>query len=291
MFKTPYLLLLLLAFSVEGIASQNIKTIPPQSAFDVSHSYFIGLLELVLDKTEKQYGSAELGFTSQMQQGRAFAELEKNATLDVYWAGTSIDRELRLKAVRIPLVKGLLGFRQFIIRENRRKSFSQINQLSDLQTMIACQGAHWPDSDVLEDAKLAVMRNPIYENMFKQVEAGRCDYFPRGVHEGKAEVASRSNAYPSLIWYKELALYYPFPMYFFVSPDNPSLHRRLKEGLEIAINDGSFDHFMQKHPITAHLFPLQQWQNIKTIVIKNQQLPKDTPVHDLRYWFQPSHQK
>jgi hypothetical protein len=156
--------------------------------------------------------------------------------------------------------------------------------------MIACQGAHWPDSDILEDANLKVMRSPIYENMFKQVAAGRCDYFPRGVHEGGAEIASRSNAYPSLVWYKELALYYPFPMYFFVSQDNTTLHRRIKEGLETAIDDGTFDHYMQTHPITAHLFPLQQWNKIRTIIISNEQLPQDTPIQDLRYWFQPSYQ-
>ncbi|MCJ8299139.1 MAG: hypothetical protein MJK13_09435, partial [Pseudomonadales bacterium] len=112
--------LLLLAVTVNSFASQSIRTIPPQSEFDASHSYFIGLLELVLEKTAAQYGPAEVVFSMQMEQGRAFVELEKNAGLDVYWAGTSILREQRLKAIRIPLVKGMLGFRQFVIRKSRR---------------------------------------------------------------------------------------------------------------------------------------------------------------------------
>ena len=285
--KLKLFFLLLLAISVNSFASQSIRTIPPQSEFDASHSYFIGLLELVLEKTAAQYGPTEVVFSMQMEQGRAFVELERNAGLDVYWAGTSILREQRLKAMRIPLVKGMLGFRQFVIRKSRRLDFAQITQLSDLQKMVACQGAHWPDSDVLEDAGLKVMRNPIYENMFKQVAAGRCDYFPRGVHEGRAEVAARAQAYPSLIWYQELALYYPFPMYFFVAPANSALHQRIREGLEIVVADGSFDRYMKQDSTTAHLFPLQKWMKIKTIIIKNQQLSADTPVHDLRYWVQP----
>jgi len=278
---------LLLVVSLNSFASQSIRTIPPQSKFDASHSYFIGLLELVLEKTAAKYGSLDILFSMRMQQGRAFIELEKNGGLDVYWAGTSIIREQRLKAIRIPLVKGMLGFRQFVIRKNRRQDFAQIKNLSDLKKMVACQGAHWPDSDVLEDAGLQVMRNPIYENMFKQVAAGRCDYFPRGVHEGKAEVAARAQAYPSLIWYQDMAVYYPFPMYFFVAPDNSVLHLRIREGLETAVADGSFNRYMQRDATTAHLFPLQKWLKIKTIIIKNHQLAEDTPVRDLRYWVQP----
>ena len=285
--RLKWFFLLLTAITINSVASQSIKTIPPQSQFDASHSYFIGLLELVLAKTAADYGPAEIVFSMQMEQGRAFLELQRNTGLDVYWAGTSIIREQRLKAIRIPLVKGMLGFRQFVIHKNRRQDFARITNLSDLQKMVACQGAHWPDSDVLEGAGLKVMRNPIYENMFKQVAAGRCDYFPRGVHEGRAEVAARAQAYPSLIWYQGLTLYYPFPMYFFVSSDNSVLHRRITQGLKKAVADGSFERYMQQDPTTAHLFPLQKWLKIKTIVIKNQQLSEDTPVHDLRYWMQP----
>ncbi|EPJ55387.1 MAG: hypothetical protein OFPI_04070 [Osedax symbiont Rs2] len=285
--RLKWFLLLVPLASVSSFASQSKKPTPPQSEFDASHSYFIGLLELVLEKTAIDYGPAEVVFSMQMEQGRAFLELERNAALDVYWAGTSISREQRLKAIRIPLVKGMLGFRQFVIHRDRRQDFAQIKNLSDLQKMVACQGAHWPDSDVLEGAGLKVMRNPIYENMFKQVAAGRCDYFPRGVHEGKAEVAARAQAYPSLIWYQDLTLYYPFPMYFFVSASNPILQQRITLGLEAAVADGSFERYMQQDSTTAHLFPLQKWLKIKTIVIKNQQLSADTPIRDLRYWVQP----
>ena len=124
--RLKYFFLLLTAVTINSFASQSIKTIPPQSQFDASHSYFIGLLELVLTKTAADYGSAEVVFSRQMEQGRAFLELQRNTGLDVYWAGTSIIREQRLKAIRIPLVKGMLGFRQFVIHKNRRQDFAQI---------------------------------------------------------------------------------------------------------------------------------------------------------------------
>jgi hypothetical protein len=267
-------------------ASQVIRTTPPQSEFDISHSYFIGLLQLAIDKTENDYEPTQIKFSSVLQQGRAFVELENNRNIDVYWSGTSIKREHRTSAIRVPLVKGMLGIRQFIIPKSKEIEFSFVNTLDDLKKFVACQGAHWPDSDILEQAGLKVIKNPIYEGIFKQLSAGRCDYFPRGVHEGKSEVLARQSEYPNLKWYSELILYYPFPMYFFVSKDNYSLKLRIEKGLKMAVDDGSFEQFMRSHSVTAGLFPLSQWLEVRTIEIDNIQLPKNTERQDSRYWLQ-----
>lgn len=278
---------MLLFVSSVAIAGEQVRTIPPQSEFDVSHDYFIDLLKLALEKTTDEYGLAEVVFSLPMQQGRALHETKIGRLIDVYWAGTSIDREKELIAIRIPLVKGLLGFRMGIIRRDTQELFAHIQSLDDLKHYTACQGMHWPDSDILEAAGIEVIRNPVYEYMFKQVNGKRCHYFPRGVHEGVVEMEARAEAYPDLMLYRKLIIYYPFPMYFFVTPQRGELAARIEQGLQQAISDGSFERYMREHPTTSHLFPLKRWMNTTTILLENPQLPKDTPVDDERYWIRP----
>lgn len=174
-----------------------------------------------------------------------------------------------------------------VIRRDSVPTFSKIKTLKALTSLVACQGMHWPDSDILEAGGISVTRNAIYEGMFKQVSSGRCDYFPRGVHEGVAEVNARKEKYPNLIFYNELIIHYPFPMYFFVTPGKTKLAAHIENGLIAAIGDRSFDDYIRQHPTTAHLFPLTQWINATTFLLKNPQLSNDTPIHNTKLWILP----
>ncbi|WP_415895750.1 substrate-binding periplasmic protein [Neptuniibacter sp. PT34_22] len=270
-----------------SFASTELRTIPPQSDFDVSHNYFVTLLQMMLDNTSSEYGHSNVSHVVRMEQGRAFYELKRGEIIDVYWAGTSIVREEEFTAIRIPLLKGLLGYRLSIIREDSRSNFQEIRSLEDLRKYTACQGRHWPDSDILESAGIAVRRGPIYELMFGQLAAGRCDFFPRGIHEGGPELTARREKYPNLRLFSDTIVYYPFPMYFFVRKGNIELAKRLELGLERAINSGEFDQLLETHPITSTLFPLTQWGEKNIIAISNPLLPRDTPVTNSRYWIRP----
>ncbi|WP_415881908.1 substrate-binding periplasmic protein [Neptuniibacter sp. QD34_54] len=270
-----------------SFASTELRTIPPQSDFDVSHNYFVSLLQLMLDNTSSEYGQSKVTHVVRMEQGRAFYELKRGEIIDVYWAGTSIDREEEFTAIRIPLLKGLLGYRLSIIREDSKSNFQEIRSLEDLRKYTACQGRHWPDSDILESAGIEVRRGPIYELMFGQLAAGRCDFFPRGIHEGGPELTARRDKYPNLRLFSDSIVYYPFPMYFFVRKGNTKLAKRLELGLERAIDSGEFDQLLENHPITSKLFPLTQWGEKNFIAISNPLLPRDTPITNSRYWVRP----
>lgn len=265
----------------------QIKTISPQSAYDVSHHYFVTLLQKVLETTAAEYGHGQVVYSSQMEQGRALFELTRGSKLDVYWAGTSIKRERNLIPIRIPLLKGLLGFRASIIRKEDEEKFRKITSLAQLQELTACQGAHWPDSDILENAGMVVRRNPVYENMFQELSEGRCDFFPRGIHEGAGEVTARLAIYPNLTLFTDFVIYYPFPMYFFVSSNNPKLAERLTKGLEASIDTGELDLHLQSHPVTSQIFPIEQWREKHIFILENPLLPRYTPTQNNRYWIKP----
>lgn len=283
-----WLLPLLLILSLESFASDVVRIIRPQSEQDASHHYFSALLQQALDKTQSEYGHAIVRPTPLvLEQGRAEQALKAGQHIDVYWMGTSLEREQNLAPIRIPLLKGLLGYRGLIIRESERLFFANKTNWLRLNLRSICQGMHWPDSDILERGGFRVIRSARFKSMFAMLENYRCDMFPRGIHEGPAEVLANKQASDKLGWFDQYLIYYPFPMYFFTKKDNIVLADRIAKGLEMMIDDGSFDLFMQQHPVTKHLFPLSQWTERVEVKLLNIALPADTDITDSRYWVVP----
>ncbi|KZN29022.1 hypothetical protein N480_09650 [Pseudoalteromonas luteoviolacea S2607] len=275
------ILIWLLLLSYTSIASETIRVRGSQSEHDSTHNYYVGLIELAFEKLNKPI---RIQFSPYMVQDRALSELKSGRLIDLYWAGTNHQRESELGVVRIPLNKGLLGYRVFTIHKDNAPFFSEIKSIESLKNISLCQGQHWPDTDIMLAAGLSVTTNVIYENMFKQVYAGRCKAFPRGINEAFSEVVSRNKIMPDLMVYDDLILHYRFPMYFFTHKDNKQLINDLKLGLTRALEDGSFDHYMKTHSATKHLFPLSQWQNKTILTINNPFLSQSTPTNNKDLW-------
>ncbi|MDK2595722.1 hypothetical protein [Pseudoalteromonas obscura] len=283
-----FILIWLLLVSQASIATETIRVRGSQSEYDSTHNYYVGLIELAFDKLNKPI---RIQFSPYMVQDRALFELQSNRLIDLYWAGTNQQRESELGVVRIPLIKGLLGYRVFTIHQDNEQLFSQIKSLKSLKNTTLCQGQHWPDTDIMLAAGLSVITNVVYENMFKQVYADRCKAFPRGINEAFSEVEIRQQIMPKLMVFDDVILHYRFPMYFFTHKDNSQLINDLKSGLMLAIKDGSFDKYMQTHPTTKHLFPLSKWDNKTILTIDNPFLPKSAQVDDKQLWIELGNKK
>lgn len=281
--KFRFVLLSILLFDIL-MAQKNITIISPKSKFDASHDYFYKILKKALD-----YDSQEINilFSKKMQQGRALIELQNNRNLDVYWAGTSIKREKELRAIKIPLVKGLLGYRVFIINKSSKNKFDKITTIEQLKQLKVCQGSDWPDTKILEKAGFNVLKNSNYEAMFRQVMKHRCDFFPRGINEAYGEIQARKSSYPTLMAYDKIILYYPFPVYFFVSKENEGLAIKIEKGLLKMIEDGSFDEHLKSSATTKQLYPMSKWNNNQIFKISNYLLSDSTNINDSKFWIIP----
>ena len=265
-----------------------IRTIGPQSENDTAHLYFTNLIQLALNKSAKKYGASQLVLSSTtLNQGRWMRMLEQNVYLDVAWGGASHTREDSLIAIPIDLLGGILGVRAMIIRREDRVKFNNIKTLDMLKGLTACQAEHWPDTDILENAGLNVLKTIIFETNFRMLEKGRCDYFPRGFHEGLAEIEQRKDLYTNLVLYESILLYYPFTVYAFVSKKHPEVATRLQKGLEIMMTDGSLTRHMASHPLTTQVFPLQQWRNKVVIRLNNPEINFENLQHK-GYWLTPA---
>ncbi|WP_331350970.1 hypothetical protein [Cellvibrio sp. UBA7671] len=260
----------------------------PRASDDPAYLYFSGLLQKALEKGAKGRAVPQLVITIEMAEDRMVRELRADRIIDIFWLGGSKERARDLLMVPVPLERGLVGYRQFIIRKERIAEFDAIKTLTDLAKFKACHGAQWGDTEILRAAHLPLVTSVNYESLFKQLAAGRCDYFPRGIHQGKVEVSSRAAAFPDLIVYEPLMLHYTFATYFYVHPKNHALAQWLQDGLEKMIDDGELIAYMQEQEHTRHAFPLSGAEPKRFLTLPNSNLPALSDEKNPRYWFQSS---
>ncbi|WP_332852474.1 substrate-binding periplasmic protein [Duganella sp. S19_KUP01_CR8] len=181
---------------------------------------------------------------TRMNQDRAFAQLRTGQDLDIYWSMTSLAREQGVITVRIPLMKGLLGSRLLIIRKESLDKFERIKTLDDLKTVSIGQGLDWPDTAIKTAAGLHVVTSSSYESLFLMLKAKRFDGISLGANEIDDELAKQRD--PDLVVERNIAIAYPAPVFFFVTPKKKALAERIEKGLRLMMEDGSFNTIFDK---------------------------------------------
>ena len=213
------------------------------SVTDTRAGYYVKLLDLVLSKTGIQYELQPNALP--MASPRTIQKIANADGLDVTWGPTTQELEQALLPVRIPIDKGVLGLRLFLIKKRDRSLFESIHTLARLQLLTAGQQRDWSDTEILRANGMKVVGADIYEQMFQMLAADRFQYFPRGVAEIWGEETSHADL--DLAVEQHLALRYPACSYFFVSKGNTKLAQSIEEGLHIAMRDGSFDKLFQQY--------------------------------------------
>ena len=209
---------------------------------DQRYDYPRKLLELALSKTQTKYQVVYP--SSPMNQERQVRELELGRSIDVGPIPTSAEREARLLPIRIPLNKGLLGWRLGLIRKGDKALLSKVKTLADLQRIRLGQGSEWPDTKILEGNGINVISGSTYQGLFKMLASKRFDYFPRSVMEIWSELDENKE---TMQIEQNLALHYFYDSYFFVNKHNKKLANDIREGLEKAIADGSFNKLFEEY--------------------------------------------
>lgn len=241
------------------------------------------LLDLALSKTGSNV--EYIAQPNQLSAGRLVERVESNK-VDVFWAGMSPEVEEALAPIRIPIFKGLLGHRIFVIRRGDEHRFKSVKTLSDLQHFSAGQGRFWGDTDILQKAGLPVTTTVKGANLWPMLDGGRFDYFPLAVHEPWSEIDARPDL--DLTVDSNVLLVYPFAMYFYVNKNNTELYKAIKTGMNIAIEDGSYDKLLFNSSMLKDALVRAKVADRVVIRIANPAMHPDTPVDVTKYWFDPT---
>jgi len=251
---------------------------------DPNAAYAIKMLKLAIahsDNPKYQVDVIKQDFT----QARVNEEVRTGGLLDLCWTASDAQIEAQLLPVRIPLFKGLLGYRIFIINKNNQAKFDKVKTLDDLKKLTLGQGRTWADGRILEANGFTVVKANKYSSLFNMVEGGRFDGFPRGVHEPFGELESHPEL--ELAVEKTLMVYYQMPFYLFVSHENKALATLLETGFERAIANGDFDKVFYGDKAIQDVMQKADMKNRKLFKLDNPTLSKETPINRKELWFDP----
>ena len=238
--------------------------------------YIQALLKLALSYDEAQ---PELKFVYDIPtQKRAIRLLGKDNGIDVFWSVTSSKREKLARAIRIPLVKGVLGYRLGLIRKADVSRMEKLNTIGDFQSVHFGLRDDWPDLDIFKKNNLKVASYPREGNAYEMLRSGRFDILPTDVLDGVyLDTESGIQADPHHIYY------YPSAVYFFVAKNDLVLYNKLKSGLEQAHADGSFDKLFNRYFATR--LKDANLAKRKRIDLVNPLLPLSAPLSNATYWY------
>ncbi|HWV13943.1 MAG TPA: hypothetical protein VN030_00840 [Cellvibrio sp.] len=245
--------------------------------------YIPTLLKMILNASKAPNETIDFIYSDRrFSQARWFAEVERNNINSVIWTVTTKEREALLRPIRVPIFKGLLGHRIFVIRKEDQPLFSDITNIKDLSTLRAGQGIHWPDTDIMEANGLPVILGAGAENLYKMLKVKRFDYFPRGILELMPE--DKHLKANEVVPEEDILLSYPSAMYFFVNKRNTELAERLEKGWEIIYKNGEFDRFFFSHPRVVEALAELKKHKRRIIRLENPYLPAETPLERTEYW-------
>lgn len=278
-----FTLMLLLLMSLNTWAQEKIIRVNDNGS-DPNAVYVIKLINLAIDQIDTKY-RVEINREA-FSQAKVNEEVRSNGILDVVWTTADADMEREFLPIRIPLLKGLLGYRIFIIHKDNQYKFRQVNNFSDLKKLTVGQGRTWTDAKILEANGLTVVKANKYPNLFDMLDGGRFDAFARGVNEPFGELAQRPQL-KDLMVEETLLLSYKMPFYLFVSRNNTQLARDLETGLNRAVANGSFDKVFYSDPNIKDVLEKANMKNRKVFYLENPFLTKETPLDRPELWFDP----
>jgi len=273
--------LILLSNPSLGGIKKPLRVVYPAPGNSSNGQYIEKLLKMALDKSGYAY-TLHTKVTGVISEQRSHAYL-KVKSYNVHWMMTSEVHEAELIPVRVPLYKGLIGWRIFHIRNTDQAFFARISNINELKRLGAGLGHNWPDTTILKNAGFNVIPMFFSDGRYEFLKLGRCDYFPRSIIEiwEEHEIAKESN----IIIESTLALHYPAAYYFFVSPDETALAQAISEGLNKVIDAGEFEQHFHRHFLST--ISRANVKDRRVFEVDNPLFSNSTVLQNEKLWFKP----
>ncbi|GAB4511180.1 MAG: transporter substrate-binding domain-containing protein [Roseibium sp.] len=259
----------------------------PAHAAERNSDYVVELVRKIMERTEAP-GAAPMDFlgVEPFSRNRTLLELVSGQHMEFTALPTKPEWEEKLIPIRIPIKKGLQGYRLFFVNEQDRNLLADIETLDQLKKVPIGSGTQWSTTEALEEAGFNVVKGLTKDDLTKMLSLKRFQIYGRGIDEIFAERAQFSAQYPSMVIDEHIALFIPHPIYFFVTPKRPDLAERIERGLREMIADGSFDAlFQQYHGDDIQRAGLDRRRIFR---ISNPLLGPETPLGDPSLWFDPA---
>ena len=273
-------------------AGKPMSYVRAASASDIDAHGAFGweVLAAVLERTRATHGDYTLTVSPDPAQALRFRHATTSSDIQVNVVILTISPEWNdiLLPVRLPMQRGLLGYRLLLVHRGDLDRFKGIRTLADLRKITFGSVKHWMDTRILENAGLRVVTGTTYDGLFKMMQAHRFETLAPGVHEIDAQLAAIEKLPGNdLVVEPHLLLHYFLPVYFWFSRDKEGQRRaeRVRAGLAAMNADGSLEKMFE-----ARFGPIIEKYNLahRTLIeLPDPLLSPEDPVHDARLWYRP----
>lgn len=248
------------------------------------YEYRWKVLELALDHVRKAEGvQIELQpYEESVTQNRGIHLLQSGA-IDVLALGTNSEREVSMRPIRIDISRGIVGYRVFLIAASDQDRIARMDDESFRKRLTFGLNSQWADVPIMRANGYTIVTATEYDRLFPMLAGHRFDALPRGIGEAEIELRTQRQTYPQLAIEQTRALFFPYPIYFWVSFDDVQLAGQIERGLDAALADGSFQRLFQTYHASA-IKDLKR-ANRRVIRLDNPLLPSDAAEVDTRWWW------
>jgi len=255
---------------------------------DIRNQYLWRVLRGALEHTRDRWGDYVLEPSIAMHEKRRIYVLEHNEAginVSLFPAQKGLDKTL--VPVRIPVDRGMLGYRVLLIRDTEQPLFDKVHSVEALKQFTFGLLSFWEDVPIMKEAGLNVVSGTSYEGLFKMLSAGRFNAFSRSSSEVLQEYGLRQKDLPGVMLEKHLLLHYPMPAYFWFpnTDDGRKRAERVQVGLTEMIKDGSFQALFDQEfgPLIKQL----DMDHRVVLELSNPLLGDAEPWGDASLWYHP----
>jgi ABC-type amino acid transport substrate-binding protein len=250
--------------------------------------YAWALLREALEHTRNIYGPYRLNpSVLKVERPLGYSLMKNEGGINVSVFTPRPEFSGKLIPVRIPIDRGILGWRVLLIHSGDQNRFDAINSLADLKTIRFGGLAEWSDVKIMGAADLKVVTGDSFDGLFKMLDVRRFDALSRSVAEAVRDLEDRRSELSDLAIEQHLVIHYPLPVYFWFrnDADGQQKVRRVAAGLESMIADGTFERMFR-----ARFDAKIRQSNLSSrriIELPNPLLGPDTPITAAGLWYHP----
>jgi len=214
---------------------------------------------------------------------RAFQIMAKHQGIDIVWGSATNARFDSYLPVKIPIYKGLIGWRLALVKKFKQHIFADVRTLGELRRFNPGQQLNWSDYTIYKENGFTITSGASRDALAEMLVLERFDFFPRAVIEIEKELREYNDK--SITLDPHLLIRYKSAFVFYVAKDNVELAKTLTDGLHKAKADGSFNRLFEHH--FQALFERLDLPNRRIIQLNNPLLPKEMLDIEEHFWISP----
>ncbi|EHY9857443.1 transporter substrate-binding domain-containing protein [Vibrio parahaemolyticus] len=148
--------------------------------------------------------------------------------------------------IKVPLCWGILGWRKVIVATERLDEFQCITE-HELKQKVMGVPKTWVDAELFRSNGYKVLEEGSLEDVLGFIKDGRCDYMTLGINEAEDTLANYPYYREELALVSDMLVYYPFPLVYYVHPEETVLADKLREKLQVLKDNGKLAELFLKH--------------------------------------------